>query len=132
MEKKNTIEFVKEETAILEKLKECIVVNIDQQHSRDDIDDPELVEIEEQKEKKENSFIYKVKKIIDDIENTRYKDDIDEDIKKFIKVIIENTPSVICNFEEILQSIYIDSCIEPNVKLLTITPTEKKNETKFY
>lgn len=131
----NAIDMVKQETAILEDMKERIendARNKDyiMNYSDSDSDDTELVEIDEKKDdaseegekknenkkKKTGAFINVLKKIMTDLENTRYNSTMEKGVKKFIEKIIEKSPSIIDELEEILNVIYFEEHGDPEVK----------------
>lgn len=134
---KNTIDIVKQETAILEDMKERI--ENDDAPNKDYImnytdSDSELAEIDEKKDedsiegwkkpahakKKTGSFICVIKKVMEDLENTRYNSIMEKGVKNFLEKIIEKNPSIIDELEEILNVIYFQENKEPEIKFCIV------------
>jgi hypothetical protein len=111
-----TIESVKEETEVIEMLKERIEI---QSHDDvlcnacyDDEDDEELVEIEENKVKFDKpplTLLYLVKQALHSDGRKIYELDIHEDTEKLLNFIIIANPSIIHDFEKVLDIIYFSS-----------------------
>jgi hypothetical protein len=115
MDNISTIEIVKEETSVVEMLKERIEIQPDDvalytisYDSEDDYEqeDKELIKIEENKlnfDKPTLTLLYLVK---DALYREDRKIDIDEDTKKILDFVIISNPRIIDDFEKALDLIY--------------------------